>query len=332
MQVHPTVLPSVPRLFEKIYTLAVGSKPQEEQDRLLGAARVGVQVRELQQRGEPVPAGLQAAFDAAEEALFRNVRSLFGGNLQRAVSGAAPIAREILEFFYGCGVPVMEGYGMTETSTGSSVNTPEAHRFGTVGRPLPGVEARIAEDGELLLRGGHIFQGYYKMQDESFGAVDDGWLRTGDLGTIDEDGFISIVGRKKDIIITAGGKNLTPANLENDLKRSPWISQAVMHGDRRPYPVVLVTLDPETIVPWAAERGLPTDIATLSVHPDVVALVQAEVDAANARLAPVEQVKKILILDRDLTQETGELTPTLKVKRNVVNEEFKERFDELYDA
>lgn len=330
MQVHPTVLPSVPRLFEKIYTLAVGSKPAEEQEQLLAAARVGVQVRDLQQRGEPVPAALQEPFDAAEEALFKNVRSLFGGRLTRAVTGAAPIAKEILEFFYGCGVPVMEGYGMTETSTGSSVNTPENHRWGTVGQPLPGVEARIADDGELLLRGGHIFQGYYKMEDASFGAIEDGWLHTGDLGAIDEDGYISIVGRKKDIIITAGGKNLTPANLENDLKRSPWISQAVMHGDRRPYPVVLVTLDAETIVPWAEARGLPTDLAELSRHPDVIALIQAEVDQANARLAPVEQVKKVLLLDRDLTQETGELTPTLKVKRNVVNERFQDQFDALY--
>ncbi|WP_210492050.1 AMP-dependent synthetase/ligase [Patulibacter sp. SYSU D01012] len=331
-QVQPTVMPSVPRIFEKIYTLAVGSKPREEQERMIAAAALGERVRDLQARGEPVPAELQEPFARAEEALFANVRALFGGRLNRAITGAAPIAPEILRFFYGCGVPVMEGYGMTETSTGSMVNTVEDHRFGTVGRPLPGVEAKVAEDGELLLRGGHIFQGYYKMEDASFGAITDGWLHTGDLATIDDDGYVSIVGRKKDIIITAGGKNLTPANLENDLKRSPWISQAVMHGDRRPYPVVLVTLDPETIVPWAQARGLPTSVSELSRHPDVVALVQAEVDAANARLAPVEQVKKVLILDRDLSQETGELTPTLKVKRNVVNERFADRFDALYDA
>ncbi|CAB4912653.1 unannotated protein [freshwater metagenome] len=329
-QTRPTVLPSVPRIFEKIYTLAVGSKPKEEQAQILGAARLGVQVRELQARGEPVPAELQEPFDRAEEALYKNVRALFGGRLSRAVTGAAPIAKEILEFFYGCGVPVMEGYGMTETATGASVNTPDAYRFGTVGRPLPGVEAKIAEDGELLIKGGNVFQGYHGMEDASFGAITDGWLHTGDLGSIDADGFVSIVGRKKDIIITAGGKNLTPANLENDLKRSPWISQAVMHGDRRPYPVVLVTLDAETIVPWAESRGLPTDLGELSRHPEVVAMVQAEVDAANAKLAGVEQVKKVLILDRDLTPETGELTPTLKVKRNVVNERFADQLDALY--
>ncbi|WP_026912947.1 AMP-dependent synthetase/ligase [Patulibacter minatonensis] len=331
-QTNPTVLPSVPRIFEKIYTLAVGTKPPEEQEQMLGAARLGVRVRELRERGEPVPAELQGPFDQAEEALYKNVRALFGGRLQRAVTGAAPIAKEILEFFYGCGVPVMEGYGMTETATGASVNTPADHRFGSVGRPLPGVEARIADDGELLIKGGNVFQGYHGMADASFGAITDGWLHTGDLGSIDEDGYVFIVGRKKDIIITAGGKNLTPANLENDLKRSPWISQAVMHGDRRPYPVVLVTLDAETIVPWAAANGLPDDLAELAVHPQVVAMIQAEVDAANAKLAPVEQVKKVLILDRDLTQETGELTPTLKVKRAVVSERFKDQLDALYGA
>ena len=332
VQTRPTVLPSVPRVFEKIYTLAVGSKPPEEQEQMLAAARLGVRVRDLQVRGEAVPAELQEPFDRAEEALFQNVRSLFGGRLSRAVTGAAPIAKEILEFFYGCGVPVMEGYGMTETATGAAINTPEAHRFGSVGRPLPGVETRLGDDGELLVRGGNVFRGYHGMQDASFGAITDGWLHTGDLATIDADGYVFIVGRKKDIIITAGGKNLTPANLENDLKRSPWISQAVMHGDRRPYPVVLVTLDAETLVPWAESRGLPTDLGELSRHPEVVGMVQATVDEANAKLAPVEQVKKVLILDRDLTPESGELTPTLKVKRNVVNERFADQLDALYSS
>jgi long-chain acyl-CoA synthetase len=330
MTVRPTHLPSVPRVFEKIYTLAVGSKPAEEQERILAAAALGVRVRDMQAAGEPVPAELQEMFDAAETALFQGVRALFGGNLDLAITGAAPIAKEILEFFYGCGVPLMEGFGMTETSTGATVNTVKHHRFGTVGRPLPGIEARVAEDGELLLKGGNIFQGYYKMDDASFGAVTDGWLHTGDLASIDADGYVSIVGRKKDIIVTSGGKNLTPANLENDLKRSPWISQAVMHGDRRPYPVVLVTLDPETVLPWAQAQGLPESIAELATHPSVVGLVQQAVDAANAKLAQPEQVKKFAIADRDLAQETGELTPTLKIKRKVVGENFAAVFDALY--
>jgi long-chain acyl-CoA synthetase len=224
----------------------------------------------------------------------------------------------------------MEGYGMTETATVATVSTPEEHRFGSVGRPLPGVEVRIAEDGELLIKGANIFGGYHKNDDASFGAVVHGWLHTGDLGRVDADGFVFITGRKKDIIITAGGKNLTPANLENDLKQSRWVSQAVMHGDRRPFPVMLVTLDEEEIVPWAQQQGLPTDIPSLAKEPRVHELIQAEVDKANARYAQVEQVKKFVILDHDLSQETGELTPTLKVKRNVVNEKYAELFDALY--
>jgi long-chain acyl-CoA synthetase len=295
------------------------------------AAKLGVQVRDLQVRGEEVPAELLEPFEAAEEQLFKNVRGIFGGRVRQAVSGAAPIAKEILEFFYGCGVPVLEGYGMTETATVATYSTIEHHRFGSVGRVLPGVEARIAEDGELLIKGDNIFQGYYRNDDASFGAIIDGWLHTGDLGSIDDDGYVYITGRKKDIIITAGGKNLTPANLENDIKQSRWVSQAVMHGDRRPYPVMLIALDEEEIVPWAKEHGIEeTSIAALAENDQVRALIQAELDKANAKYAQVEQIKRFFILDHDLSQETGELTPTLKVKRNVVNEKYAERFDALY--
>ena len=288
-------------------------------------------MRDLQVRGEQVPPDLLAPFEAAEEQLFKNVRSIFGGRVRQAVSGAAPIAKEILEFFYGCGVPVLEGYGMTETATVATYSTIEHHRFGSVGRVLPGVAARIADDGELLIKGDNIFQGYYRNDDASFGAIIDGWLHTGDLGSIDEDGYVYITGRKKDIIITAGGKNLTPANLENDIKQARWVSQAVMHGDRRPYPVMLIALDEEEIVPWAKEHGIEdTSIGALAENDQVRALIQGELDKANAKYAQVEQIKRFFILDHDLSQETGELTPTLKVKRNVVNEKYAERFDALY--
>ena len=200
-----------------------------------------------------MPEELQKPFDEADEQLFKNVRAIFGGNVRHATSGAAPIAREILEFFWACGVPVLEGYGMTETATAATTSTVEHHRFGTVGRALPGVELKIAEDGEILdQRPEHLRTATTTSADASFGAVEDGWLHTGDLGSIDEDGYLSITGRKKDIIITAGGKNLTPANIENDLKQCRWISQAVMHGDQRPYPVVLITLDEEEIPIYAA--------------------------------------------------------------------------------
>ncbi|HEX5900404.1 MAG TPA: AMP-dependent synthetase/ligase, partial [Solirubrobacteraceae bacterium] len=330
-QVQPTYLPSVPRIFEKIYTLALASQPPEVQERMQAAAKLGVKVRDLQVRGEEVPPELLAPFEQADAQLFSNVRAIFGGRLRQAVSGAAPIAKEILEFFYGCGVPVLEGYGMTETATVATYSTVEHHRFGSVGRTLPGIDARIADDGELLIKGANIFQGYYRNDDASFGAIVDGWLHTGDLGSIDEDGYVSITGRKKDIIITAGGKNLTPANLENDMKQTRWVSQAVMHGDRRPYPVMLIALDEDEIVPWAKSQGIEdTSIAALSRNDEVRALIQAELDNANAKYAQVEQIKKFFILDHDLSQETGELTPTLKVKRNVVNEKYADRFDGLY--
>jgi long-chain acyl-CoA synthetase len=329
MAVKPTYMPSVPRIFEKIYTLVTSSGDPEQ---IRKATKLGLKVRRMQEAGEPVPAELQAAFDKADAELFANVRNVFGGRLKQANTGAAPIAVEILEFFYACGVPVMEGYGMTETSTVATTQTVEQYRLGTVGRALPGCDVRIAEDGEVLVRGPHIFGGYYKMEDESFGAIEDGWLHTGDLGSLDADGFLSITGRKKDIIITAGGKNLTPANLENDLKQSRWISQAVMYGDRRPFPVALITLDPEEIVVFAREHGLPEDPAALAKEPQVLELIQGVLDEVNEKYARVEQIKKFVILDHDLSQETGELTPTLKVKRNVVNEKYAELFDALYSG
>jgi long-chain acyl-CoA synthetase len=331
-EVKPTYLPSVPRIFEKIYALASPSiKAQMGEEAFEQMVRLGVQVREAELHGGDVPAELREKFDALDEQVFKNVRALFGGNVRQAVTGAAPIAAEILEFFYACGIPVLEGYGMTETATVATYSTIEDHRFGTVGRALPGVECRIADDGELLLKGPNIFQGYYKDAEKSFGAIEDGWLHTGDLGTIDEDGYVSIVGRKKDIIITAGGKNITPALIENDLKQSRWISQAVMHGDRRPYPVVLLTLDPEELPALAAELGIEEDDPTaLTEHPKVRERMGQIVDEVNAKYAQVEQVKKFAILDHDLSQETGELTPTLKVKRNVVNERYQAIFDSLY--
>ncbi len=327
MEVKPTYLPSVPRIFEKLFTLAQQQLPAEE---ISAIREIGGRIQDLERQGEPVPDELRAQF-APYEAKADFVKSLFGGRLREAVTGAAPISQEILEFFYGAGVPVMEGYGMTETATVATTSTPEHHRFGSVGRPLPGVEVQIADDGEILIKGANIFGGYWKNDDASFGSITDGWLHTGDVGRVDEDGYVYITGRKKDIIITAGGKNLTPANLENDLKQTRWVSQAVMHGDRRPFPVMLITLDDEEMVPWATEHGIEdTSPAALAHDPQVLALVQAELDRANEKYAQVEQVKKFFILDHDLSQETGELTPTLKVKRNIVNEKYAADFDALY--
>jgi long-chain acyl-CoA synthetase len=333
-EVKPTYLPSVPRIFEKIYTLAsTGIKAKMSDEEFKGMIELGVKVRDADAHGKEIPTDLRAKFEALDEQVFKNVRAIFGGNVRQAVTGAAPIAQEILEFFYACGVPVLEGYGMTETATVATYSTIEHHKFGTVGRALPGVECRIADDGELLVRGANIFQGYYKDAEKSFGTIEDGWLHTGDLATIDDEGYISIVGRKKDIIITAGGKNITPALIENDLKQNRWISQAVMHGDRRPYPVILVTLDPEEAPALAEELEIEgSDPAALAEHPKVREYVGEIIDQVNAHYAQVEQVKKFAILDHDLSQETGELTPTLKVKRNVVNEKYQGIFDSLYES
>ncbi len=329
MATKPVYLPSVPRIFEKIYTLVTSNN---DPAKIAAATQLGLQVRRLREAGQDVPEPLAAAFEQADAELYVNVRNIFGGRLKQATSGAAPIGKEILEFFYACGAPVLEGYGMTETSTVTTTSTVADHKLGTVGRAIPGSELKIASDGEILARGPHIFGGYYGLGDTTaFGEVDaDGWLHTGDLGSLDDEGYLTITGRKKDIMITAGGKNLTPANVENDLKRSRWISQAVMHADRRPFPVALITLDPEEIVHFAREHELPEDLAALSREPKVLELIQGELDAVNARYAQVEQIKKFFLLDHDLSQETGELTPTLKVKRNVINDKYAAEFDALY--
>ena len=332
-QVNPTFFPSVPRMFEKIYTLATSNIEDKEQ--LAQAVQVGVKVRMMREAGEEVPAELQAGFDQAEEKLFKNVRGLFGTNIRECVTGAAPIASEILEFFYACGVPVMEGYGMTETSTSATVNRPDGNnfRFGSVGKPQKGVEVRIADDGEVLIKGPNIFQGYYKNEDATKETLEEGWLHTGDLGRLDDDGFLYITGRKKDIIITAGGKNITPANLENGLKQNRWISQAVVVGDRRPYLIALITLDPEEAPALAEQLGAEdASLPALAQNEAARAEVQKAVDEVNSHVGPVEQIKRFEILDHDLSQETGELTPTLKVKRNVVHEKFADVVNRVYEA
>jgi long-chain acyl-CoA synthetase len=335
IETKPTYVPSVPRIFEKLYGAAmkmVASGSEEEQERFRKAVKLGVEVRTRRQRGDEVPAELAEQFEQADEQIFQRVRGLFGGQVRQAVSGAAPIAPEILEFFYAAGVPVLEGWGMTETTGVGTVGTLDHFKFGTVGRALPGVEIKIAEDGEILCRGPHIFQEYWRNPEATEETMSDGWLRTGDLGELDDEGYLKITGRKKDIIITAGGKNLTPANIENDLKQSPFISQAVMYGDRKPFPVAMITLDPEEIVPWAQEQGLPEDIESLAEHEKVHEMIQAELDRANSNYARVEQIKKFTILDHDLSVETGELTPSLKVKRNVIYDRYGDLFESLYSG
>jgi len=330
-ELKPTYFPSVPRIFEKIYTQAtakiaeVGGVKEKVFWWSIGVAR---SVRELEREGRRPGFVLARKYAVADKQVLSKVRGLFGGELRQAVTGAAPIAKEILEFFFACGVPVLEAYGMTETSTGATINTLEDYRLGSVGKPFPGVEVEIAEDGEILLRGANIFQGYYKDDQATAETLVDGWLHTGDLGYLDGDGFLFINGRKKDILITAGGKNITPANLENALKQNRWISQAVVVGDRRPYLAALLTLDPDEAPAFAQQHGIAVD--ELPSLEAMRAEIQRTVDAVNAEVGRVEQIKRFTVLPHDLTQETGELTPTMKVKRNVVGEKYAREIEALY--
>jgi len=332
-EVKPTYFPSVPRVFEKIYTTATSDIAKEggAKEKIFNwAISVGEQVRAKEHAGQSVSPVLKFKHGIADKLVLSKIRSLFGGNLKLAVSGAAPINPDILRFFDASGVLVLEGWGMTETSTAATVATPDAFKFGTIGKPFPGCEIKIADDGEILVKGPNVFQGYYKNDEATSETLVDGWLHTGDVGEIDAEGYIKITGRKKDIIITAGGKNITPANLEAEIKQSPWVSQCVVIGDRRPYLIALVTLDIEECEKLAADKGWPTDSAELSKNPEMKQLIETHVEEINQKFAQVEQIKKISILPADLTQEGGELTPTLKVKRNVVADKYADVVDSVY--
>lgn len=330
---RPTHVPSVPRVFEKVHTRALakgqsgGRAARSIFDWALG---VGPAYRAAQRRGRVSPL-LRARHAVADRLVLSKVRALFGDRIELALTGAAPIAQEVLEFFDAIGVLVLEGYGMTETCAAATLNTEDEFRFGTVGRALPGTGVRIDADGEVLLRGPNIFAGYYRNPEASAEIMDGEWLRTGDLGAL-EDGYLSITGRKKDLIITSSGKNVSPANIEAALRESRWISQAVVYGDDRPYLVALLTLDPDEAPALAERAGVPYDAATIHADPKVRDVLQADVDAANAQFARIEQIKRFAVLDHDLTHDAGELTPTQKVKRNVVNDRYRDRFQALYET
>ncbi len=334
-ELKPSYFPSVPRIFEKIYTAATSGMEKEgglKKAIFDWSIKVGKRMREVERSGRKPSWLLSREYAFADKKVLSKIRNLFGGNLRLAVSGAAPINPEILRFFDAAGVLVLEGWGMTETSTAATIARPDDFKVGTIGKPFPGCEVRIAEDGEILVKGPNVFQGYHKNPEATAETIVDGWLHTGDIGEVDGEGFIKITGRKKDIIITAGGKNITPANLEAEIKQHPLVSQCVVVGDRRPYLVALVTLDPEEAAKWAQEHGLPDDPAALAANPDVNATIIAHVEKVNQNYARVEQVKKVTILPEDLSQESGELTPTLKVKRAVVAQKHEDEIEKLYAA
>jgi long-chain acyl-CoA synthetase len=318
-EVKPTVLPSVPRVFEKVHSAVQASFDEAtgaKRKLVDWALRVGRRVSEKKQAGESVPAGLALQHNLADKLVYSKVKAKLGGRLRLPISGGAPLAKEIAEFFHTIDITICEGYGQTECTTASNVNMPApgGFRFGTVGPAIPGIEVRTANDGEVLVRGPNVFGGYYKDDAATREVIDeDGWLHTGDVGSI-EDGFLSITDRKKDIIVTAGGKNVSPQNIENELKASKYVSQALVIGDRRPYLTALITLD-------EAAKGLS----------DPQGLIQEVVDEVNDGKASFEQVKRFAVLERDFSPEHDEVTPTLKLKRKIVGEHFASEIEALYD-
>ncbi len=305
---RPTILPAVPRVYEKIHANVVGEIERSSPvKRAIGrwALRVGATNKPGSVRGK-----------IADALVFKKIRDRLGGRIRIGISGAAPLGIDVLEFFRSLNMLVIEGYGLTETSSSLSVNDPDDYRFGTVGRVVDGSEVKLDEDGEILVRSDSVFKGYFKDPEATAAAfTEDGFFRTGDIGEIDGDGFVKITDRKKDIIITAGGKNIAPQNLENALKASRFISQALVVGDRRPYVTALITLDPDEVN--GSER-------------DPEQLVQEAVDTVNRDRVRVEQIKRFTILPRDFSQEAGELTPTMKLRRRVVHEHFGDEIEKLY--
>ncbi|MGA2010351.1 MAG: long-chain fatty acid--CoA ligase [Solirubrobacteraceae bacterium] len=333
--VAPTHFPAVPRIYEKIHTAAVdgvhAQMPRFGGRLLRWALAQGKRTRAAARAGRPLGPLDRARYRLADRLVLAKVRAVFGDRLVMAIVGAAPIAAELIDFFDACGVLLLEGYGMTETCSTATLNPASAPRAGTVGCAVPESEVRIAPDGEIMLRGPHVFAGYFHDHEATAAAIDeDGWLRSGDLGSLTADGYLKLTGRKKDLIITSSGKNITPANIECALRDTRWISEAVVYGDDRPYLVAMVTLDRDEVAKLGGRLRISPDLATMALDRRVRAEVQTDVDAVNTRFARIEQIKRFAILDRDLTEDGGELTPTLKVKRNVVYRKYAGFFADIY--
>jgi long-chain acyl-CoA synthetase len=335
-ETRPHFICSVPRVFEKVYgrILAGVEAGSPAKKKIFNwAVAVGRDVSRHQQRGQPVPAGLELKRKVAHKLVFAKLHAALGGRLRWAVSGGAPLSRDIAEFFHAAGILLLEGYGLTETCPALTFNRPDRFKFGSVGQTLPGVQLRIAGDGEILARGPNIATlGYFKQPEATREVFDaDGWFHTGDIGTLDGDGFLTITDRKKDLIVTAGGMNIAPQNIENLLKADPFISQVMVYGDRRPYPVALITVNPDELSKFAREQGILTnDAAVVVKHPKVVERVGRTVEEKNTQLQSYAKIKRFTVLAIDFTLDGGELTPTLKVKRKVVSQKYKDAIEELY--
>jgi long-chain acyl-CoA synthetase len=328
----PTFILSVPRVFEKVHTTAKQKAHADGKGAIFDRAeKTAIAYSKGLDRGRAnlLTRGEHAVFDRL---VYAKLRDAMGGRVRYAVSGGAPLGTRLGHFFRGVGITVLEGYGLTETTAGASINLPDSVRIGTVGRPLPGTEMKVGDEGELLIRGGQVFPGYWRRDDATREVLDDdGWFHTGDLASIDEDGFVTITGRKKELIVTAGGKNVSPAVLEDRLRAHPLVSQCIVVGDQRPFIGALVTLDEEALPPWASEHAKPdSSPAKLAGDDDLRAEVQSAVDDANRAVSKAESIRAFRILGRDFTEDGGQLTPTLKLKRAVVLKDFGDEVEALY--
>jgi long-chain acyl-CoA synthetase len=335
-EMKPTMVLGVPRVYEKVYGAVMKSMEESNPVRrsiFAWAREVGAQASPYRLQDRKMPLPLRWQFALADRLVFEKLRQRFGGRIRFFVTAAAPISKEIIEFFHSLGILILEGYGLTETSAPTNVNRPDWAKFGTVGPPLPGVQIKLAPDGEILVKGGNVFKGYYRdpeLTRQVFTA--DGWFRTGDVGEIDSDGFLRITDRKKDILITAGGKNIAPQNIENMLKVSKWISEAMVFGDRRKYLVALLTLNEAEIKTFARAESLKSEsLGELVNEPKIQELIQKEIDGKNKELPSFSTIKKFKVLPRQFTLEDGEVTPTLKLKRRVIAQKFKDMIDAMYE-
>jgi long-chain acyl-CoA synthetase len=331
---RPTFILAVPRVFEKVYNSAEQKAISEKKGAIFGrAAHTAISYSQALDSPAGPGFGLRARHALFDRLVYGKLRAALGGRTGYAVSGGAALTERLCHFFRGVGVTVLQGYGLTETSAAATVNRPDRNKVGTVGQPLPGVGIKIAEDGEVLIAGGIVFPGYWHNETatkETF--AEEGWFRTGDLGGLDDEGFLTITGRKKEIIVTAGGKNVAPAVLEDRLRSHAMISQAMVVGDGRPYIGALLTLDPEAFEPWKARHGKPTDatVASLRDDPDLLATVQAAVDDANQAVSRAESIRRFRILDGDFTVESGQLSAKMSIRRSVLTKDFAADIDMLY--
>ena len=329
----PTFLLAVPRVFEKVYNSAEQKAEAGGKGKIFrAAAHTAVEHSKLQQEGRKVPLGTRLKFFVFDKLVYGKLREAMGGNVVYAISGSAPLGERLGHFFHSLGVVILEGYGLTETTAPATVNVPSKSKIGTVGPALPGVGVRLAEDGEVEVRGINVFKEYWRNPEATAATFDGDWFRTGDLGSFDDEGFLTITGRKKEIIVTAGGKNVAPAALEDPIRANPIVGQVVVVGDKKPFIAALVTLDPEMLPTWLANNGLPADmkLEDAARNETVRAEVQRAIDRANKQVSRAESIRKFTILPTEWTEASGHLTPKLSIKRNVIMEDFADEVEEIY--